>query len=763
MPRHSKTTIVTPTPSTDPALHLCVIALLRVIVMSPPHGSQMSSEKLSFLESIAQPDDIVTSLGTARQQKSTGKPPRANHLDGIGSLDKDNFDLDLLRCPTESRVAPESHPFDMSDSSIRDVIKAAPSLAVQRLARTFLSRWEKASLSEHPGWLDGNVQLLQKFFGLSEVESMVARLALAFANVRGRNAVICECINDTFYCRAARNHATLQLACAIDRAPEALADIFKATAPLRSSGLLCNVSVSSYDLDDVLLLSELGQLFATEHFENEAAVRQRILCPLSLTTDHALVFTHLDPQKRDIVALLEGAIQSGASGINVLLYGQPGTGKTEFAKTLAAGLGVTCYEVGFTDLETGMDASRNDRLILLKMANRLIPPQERALILLDEAEDIFDSMGGSDGLFGKSRRRGSKAWMNDLLQTMRIPTLWITNDIEIDAAHVRRFAYIAEIGIPPTGVRRQIVRSKIAGLAVSEATIERLARNDALTPAMLGAATTFVRLAGHPDSETDAALVRHIQASQHALGVASSGIVVEGETDFDPRLVNLESSISVEDLVGALSRTGRAGLLFHGPSGTGKTQLGNYLAKQLDRDLIYRTGSDLLNKYVGGTEQRIANLFRSCDVEREIIFLDEAEGLLGNREGAHRSWEITQVNEFLRQIEQFKGIFIAATNHVANLDAALMRRFAFKLGFKPLAFGQKLEMLASLCGESAINNPCATNRLREHADLTAGDFANVARRIRAVSDTLSLEEFLAELEMEASLKKGAVPRKIGFT
>lgn len=114
--------------------------------------------------------------------------------------------------------------------------------------------------------------------------------------------------------------------------------------------------------------------------------------------------------------------------------------------------------------------------------------------------------------------------------------------------------------------------------------------------------------------------MRHVQASQRALSMEPAGTVVDSETAFDPRFINLDASISVENLLGALRRTGRAGLLFHGPSGSGKTQLANHLAQQLDREMLYRTGSDLLNKYVGGTEQRIAKLFRSCDVEREIIF-----------------------------------------------------------------------------------------------------------------------------------------------
>ncbi len=761
MPKHSNASVVKQAASADPVVQLCVVALLRVIARSPVNGPQMPAEVIKFLGSVARPEDLLASFGKVGQRKMVEQAMQAPDDEEVGTFDGD-FDDSLTLLPKQTSLARATRHPVTPRSKLVAVIKSAASPAIKSLALTLLAQWETANSKEGQDWLCTNVQILQGLFGLSDVEATVAKLAFAFACVKGQDNVIAESIKELFYCRSERRQSMWRLSPAIGCAPEALSPVFNATAPLRSSGLLLYSELSGYDLDDVLLLSDMGQVFASEPFENAAAVRQRVLSPLVLSENNSLVFTHLELQQRDITALLDGSIKTGATGINVLFYGQTGTGKTEFAKKLACKLGVSCYEVGFTSAETGMDASRNDRLYFLKLASRLIPPEERAVILLDEAEDIFDSIGGEGGR-GKSRRSVSKAWMNALLETMRIPTIWITNDIEIDTAHLRRFTYVTEFAVPPISVRREIVRLQTEGLAITDATITKLARNDALTPAMLGMAAQFVRLARPADAEVDAALIRHVQASQRALNIEPGGSVEEGETEFDPRFINLDSNISVESLVGALRRTGRAGLLFYGPPGSGKTQLANYLAQQLDREMIYRTGSDLLDKYVGGTEQKISKLFRSCDTEREIIFLDEAEGLLGSREGAQRSWEVTQVNEFLRQIEQFKGIFIAATNHIANLDAALMRRFAFRLGFKPLTFDQRVTILTSICGDSAQIDSRVLNCLKTLTDLTAGDFSNVSRRLHAFSDTICLQEFLVELEVEASLKPGSTSRKIGFT
>ena len=64
-----------------------------------------------------------------------------------------------------------------------------------------------------------------------------------------------------------------------------------------------------------------------------------------------------------------------------------------------------------------------------------------------------------------------------------------------------------------------------------------------------------------------------------------------------------------------------------------------------------------------------------------VLFFDEIDSVLRTREGAVRSWEVSQVNEILARMEGFRGVFVAATNFRSSLDPAVMRRFTFKLAF----------------------------------------------------------------------------------
>ena len=70
--------------------------------------------------------------------------------------------------------------------------------------------------------------------------------------------------------------------------------------------------------------------------------------------------------------------------------------------------------------------------------------------------------------------------------------------------------------------------------------------------------------------------------------------------------------------------------------------------------------------WLGGTEKNIAQAFKEASSKKAVLVFDEVDSFLQNRSAAARSWEITQVNEMLVQMESFSGIFIATTNLIDN-------------------------------------------------------------------------------------------------
>lgn len=185
----------------------------------------------------------------------------------------------------------------------------------------------------------------------------------------------------------------------------------------------------------------------------------------------------------------------------------------------------------------------------------------------------------------------------------------------------------------------------------------------------------------------------------------------------------------------------------------------------LGKQVIVKRSSDLLNCYVGMTERNIALAFEEAKSENAILVIDEADSFLQKRGNADHSWEITQVNEMLTQIENFEGIFVATTNALNAMDDACLRRFDLKVKFDYLD-AEKAKTLfkrycEKICPDSTIDESVleAVGNLRS---LTPGDFATLTHQSR-FNPIKTPEALLKGLEKECNTKEGhSRKRPIGF-
>ncbi|VTU15506.1 Proteasomal ATPase [Variovorax sp. PBL-H6] len=485
-------------------------------------------------------------------------------------------------------------------------------------------------------------------------------------------------------------------------------------------------------------------------------------------------FSFVQEDAQMLITLLSAAVARKEPGVNVLLYGPPGTGKTELAKVVAQAAGLELFEVEYADRD-GNSLSGRDRYRSLQIAQVFLKGSAQAALLFDEVEDVFPPISTEAAqLMARAEQipasaSGSvsgKAWVNQILESNAVPTIWVTNRIEqIDPAFRRRFAYHLELKSPPPGAREQLVRKTLEGVAVSDAFAAKLAARKGLTPAQIRTAVRFAGLAMSQGTSMESLIERQLRNADLALGTQGGLGARRSVTTYDLDMLNVESRFEIPRIVEALKVRGHGTLCFYGAPGTGKTALAEHLSRAIGRPLIIKQASDLMSKYVGETEQNMAAMFKEAEAEEAVLLLDEADSFLQDRRGAQRTYEVTEVNEMLQGMERFDGIFVCTTNLLDRLDQAALRRFTFKIKFMPLTPVQRERMflIEALDGDAAGLTSERQQRLARLPQLCPGDFAAVKRQTDILGVAFSADEFLDQLEAEHRIKPEVrESRSMGF-
>lgn len=483
------------------------------------------------------------------------------------------------------------------------------------------------------------------------------------------------------------------------------------------------------------------------------------VCPANTGHLKLADYAHIQPQLDIALPYLRQACLVRQRGVNLFIHGAPGTGKSELARTLAHTLGCELFEVSSED-EDGDPIHAPLRLRAFRAGQSFLA-QRSALLVFDEAEDVFND--GASFLGRKSTAQLHKAWVNRMLEDNPVPTLWLSNSGALDAAFIRRFDMVFELPVPPRKQRQRIVQQHCDGLLDSKA-IARLSEAGQLAPAVVARAAQVVRsIQGTLDAQqTDQALERLVNNTLHAQGHSPIRRFDPARLPevYDPAFIHADVDLAA--LAQGIGRTRSARLCLYGPPGTGKTAYGRWLAQELQMPLLVKRASDLQSMWVGECEKNIARAFHEAEQDGALLLIDEVDSFLQDRRGAARSWEVSQVNEMLTQMEAFAGVFIASTNLIKGLDAASLRRFDLKVRLDYLREPQAWELFQRHCIHLQLPAPGPTEkaRLSRLHQLTPGDFAAVLRqsRFKPLNSTAAVVE---ALEVECALKESG-KKTIGF-
>lgn len=497
-------------------------------------------------------------------------------------------------------------------------------------------------------------------------------------------------------------------------------------------------------------------------------------------------------------SILEKLIQNhkGIRPLNILFYGNAGTGKTSYAKALADGLGHQLYEIPCIEMSDTLNDDQQVpvpgyRTTAIHLCESFFDPL-KSIVLIDECDHLLIT-NNYENIFQTGRSyygTDQKLLINQTLEGGKAVRFWITNNISrIDPSTRRRFDY--SIAFPSLDKKQREALWKevfkthsIQSDTHAEITKELADQYEINAGSMDNIVKNHLQMKEHT-SPTDRSF-NHEEAipliNAHLRLLKGGGEYSNSMNichQYSLNTLNIKGLFSAENCIKAIenfflrlkgleqgilrsSAGTNLNFLLQGPPGTGKTEFVKYVAKHLGIHLIVKSASNLLGVYLGETERNIAQAFEEASARKSILFIDEADSLFQKRQNAIRSWEISQTSEFLIQMERFTGILICATNFHSHMDQALMRRFPMKLEFDYLTPEHKIQLFEDYFHDIYEKPHTHPKEIASIDCLTHGDFKAIRQKYIYLDIKVPTSQLIDDLGNETGYKKDFRNTQVGF-
>ncbi|OOS01858.1 serine/threonine protein phosphatase [[Haemophilus] felis] len=461
-----------------------------------------------------------------------------------------------------------------------------------------------------------NIENITKYLELNETEKQILQFSF---HLRAE-----EALKELFDClpKLDLSRAVLFLAKLFDIDPKKIRNALHKNSKLFSYGLL----ERNYSPDQVHEFVQWDDNLDFNDFTIQLVTENTLLQRCVLVAESPKLalsqFEHIAEMREMMLTYLQNVVKMQKKGVNILLYGLPGTGKTEFATLLGQTLELPTYTMAYMDKD-GDVLDGETRLENCRLAQKLLGDR-LALIVFDEIEDIFGS-----GLFERSVAQKNKAWLNQFLETNPIPMIWISNDVSMmDNAYLRRFDFVFEMPNLPAANKQQLMQ-ELVGDKLSPDYIRHFSQIHELSPAVITRALSVVSTL-QPNAEPQ-------QFAEQAMKIFNQTLMAQGMKKIEPLATNkvlynldyVSCNSNIHKISEGLKRTKQGRICCYGPPGTGKTAWANWLGEELGMPVLVRQGSDLLGSYVGETERNIAAAFEQAKINNMVLVFNEVDTFWG--------------------------------------------------------------------------------------------------------------------------------------
>ena len=375
----------------------------------------------------------------------------------------------------------------------------------------------------------------------------------------------------------------------------------------------------------------------------------------------------------------------------VLLHGPPGTGKTLIARAVANEVDAYFDTISGPEIVSKYKGESEERL---REAFEKAEANAPSILFVDE----IDSIAGSRDEDADMENRVVAqllTLMDGLEDRGRVVVIGATNRVDaIDPALRRggRFDREIEIGVPGEHGRREIMDVHTRDMPLHEdVDLDRIAaQTHGFVGADLASLTTEAAMAAlradrddgdvhREDFETALATVDPSAMREYVAESPSATFDdVGGLAEVKQTLTEtIEWPLSYGELFTATNTDPPSGILLYGPPGTGKTLLARAVAGESDVNFIHVAGPEIMDRYVGESEEAVRELFeRARQTAPSIIFLDEIDAIASHRGQGN---EVTErvVSQLLAELDGITEnpnlVVLAATNRRDMIDDALLR------------------------------------------------------------------------------------------
>jgi AAA+ superfamily predicted ATPase len=430
---------------------------------------------------------------------------------------------------------------------------------------------------------------------------------------------------------------------------------------------------------------------------------------------------------RRFTSLFAAALRRQGEPSHLLVTGGPGVGKGEVAQALAAEAGFS-----FVLVVGGVLLPRGPR----ELAHELERAAGEAR-LMNALLVVRDVPGDRERLAG----------LREALRRLETPVVLTATDEDAQPlrqvaplhlalrrpdAELRALAWRAELAETGVVLAPEAIRDLAAGYPLPRPDVARavelgtaVAADGPLTPAILDeAARVHLR----------SALARYGERVTSGVRLADLVLPEEIADQIGEIIQAVRHRPAVIARLGAGAKAHRRGIaaLFDGPPGTGKTLAATVIANELELPLYRIDVSRIVDRYIGETEKNLAQIFEEAASDHAALVFDEADALFSRRvevKDATDRYSNMQTGLLLTLIEEYEGLVMLTTNLKAGMDAALMRRIAYKLRFDVPRAPERLALWRRhLDGSVALAHDVDVESLASDYELTGGEIYNAVLR-----------------------------------